>query len=365
MPRISGTSGTITNSQTGVTSNYTVTSNNGTVRPFNGDPVMGGDAYLLGLDRGGNPQQTYTFTFDQPISGVSFYVDYNDGGEDLGININGTFVNLQTAIAQGRVTLSGSSTNRVLQSDGYIDTVTDNNHPGYTITFNDEEITSIGIIQRAESPGTANGIGVGINATPVCFTSGTLIDTPTGKTDVDDLKVGDEVVTFSGINSTIRWISKQKYDLTAPGNLTEKRRPVRIMAGALGGGLPQRDLLVSRQHRMLISSDAAERLTGERDVLIAAAKLVQLPGIYVDDSVESVEYVHFVCDEHEIIFAEGAASETLYPGPQAFASLTEEARDELRAILPAYETASEALSVARHIPHGRVQQDIIREMSTV
>ena len=56
------------------------------------------------------------------------------------------------------------------------------------------------------------------------------------------------------------------------GRAYPKVQPVRILAGALGHGMPQRDLLVSRQHRMLVSSAICERMFGLEQVLVSAIK---------------------------------------------------------------------------------------------
>jgi hypothetical protein len=88
--------------------------------------------------------------------------------------------------------------------------------------------------------------------------------------------------------------------------------PVRIAAGALGGGLPRRDLVVSPQHRMLMDGARAEMLFGEPEVLVAATHLVGLPGVERLPPV-AVSYVHLLFDQHEIVCAEGAWSESFQP----------------------------------------------------
>lgn len=55
--------------------------------------------------------------------------------------------------------------------------------------------------------------------------------------------------------------------------------PIRIAAGALGFGLPVRDMVVSPQHRMLIEGPRAEMLFGEAEVLVAATHLTRLAGV--------------------------------------------------------------------------------------
>lgn len=169
--------------------------------------------------------------------------------------------------------------------------------------------------------------------TPLCFTAGTLIKTPSGLRQVELFKVGDLVETMDNGPQAIRWIDKQTIGsaaLMAQPNL----RPIRIQAGSLGSDLPVRDLLVSPQHRMLASNRMTERMFNAQEVLVAAKQLVAMNGIDVADDVEEVTYVHFLCDQHELVFAEGAVSETLHTGAEAMKSVSEVARQEIFSIFP-------------------------------
>ncbi|MDP3340206.1 Hint domain-containing protein [Frigidibacter sp.] len=166
-----------------------------------------------------------------------------------------------------------------------------------------------------------------------CFTSGTGILTPRGEVAVEALQQGDLVMTLDNGFKPIRWIGSRRLnadELRANPNLC----PIRITAGALGDGLPVRDLVVSPQHRVLIRSAIAERMFGNREVLVAAKHLLALPGISADAAVEGVEYCHFLFDQHEVVFAQGARTESLFAGPEALKSLSPEAREEILAIFP-------------------------------
>jgi len=210
--------------------------------------------------------------------------------------------------------------------------------------------------------GTGGGIALtGINASNanqlltaettgvVCFARGTMIETRSGQVAIEDLQSGDLVKTMDRGFQELRWIGSRKLDAI---DLQHHPRllPIRIKAGALGEGLPVKDLIVSPQHRMLVRSTIAERMFGAHEVLIPANKLLILDGIDIDKAATSVEYFHMLFDQHEIVFADGSASESLFTGPEALLSLTEEAKREIFTLFPELDEPDFLSQKARYSP---------------
>jgi hypothetical protein len=215
------------------------------------------------------------------------------------------------------------------------------------------------ILSAQEGPPNSGGRAVdATDITPICLTEGTLIDTSEGPVAVENLRPGDTIINLDGAHVALRRVFRRRFigaDLGAAPNL----RPVRIMAGSMGHGLPRRDLLVSRQHRMLVSSRITRRVLQETEVLVAAVKLTGLPGIFVDETVSEVTYFHLLFDRHEIVYAEGAPTESLYPGPDALKSVTPEARKEILTIFPEIADMDYRLQPARPIPTGKEQRLLV------
>lgn len=201
-----------------------------------------------------------------------------------------------------------------------------------------DRVYSIQVASIDESAGTAYGsISQRTTFKPTifdvafpCYAVGTLIMTAAGQTAVEDLRIGDLVLTADHGLQNVRWVGQARIDLASAPHL----RPIRIAAGALGFNVPTDDLLVSPQHRVLVRSKIAARMFGAMEVLVAAKQLLGLDGVRVDNTMSSITYVHVMCDEHQVIFANGAASETLYPGAMALVALSPAARAEICDIFP-------------------------------
>jgi len=164
----------------------------------------------------------------------------------------------------------------------------------------------------------------------VCFVNGTLILTSDGARKIEDLEAGDLVLTRDNGVQRIRWVGARK--LT--GLRAAKHAPIRIAAGAFGKGMPERDLLVSPQHRILISDWRAELLFGVPEVLVAAKHLVNDSTIRVDRSLNDFSYHHILFERHETVFSEGLPTESFHPGDMAMSALDQAARAEVLELFP-------------------------------
>ena len=185
-----------------------------------------------------------------------------------------------------------------------------------------------------------------------CFTTGALITTQSGQVAVEDLVPGDKVMTRDHGFQEIRWVGS-----TVRMGFG-KSQPIRIKAGALGMGMPERDLVVSQQHRMLVSSAIARRVAGAREVLVPAKKLVGLPGIEYADDMITVTYHHILFDRHEVIFAEGAPTESLLTGAMARRAVGSEALAEITDLFP--QLLDSASQPARIVPKGGELRELLR-----
>ncbi len=159
----------------------------------------------------------------------------------------------------------------------------------------------------------------------ICFTPGARILTARGERPVESLKVGDIVVTRDNGLQPIRWIGRR----TVAGH--GRFAPIRIAADVLEGA--RSDLLVSPQHRILFNGYHAQLLFGESEVLAAAKHMVDGCDIRMQEQ-EKVTYIHIMFDRHEIIYAEGIATESFYAGDEGVSALGDKSREELFQIFP-------------------------------
>jgi len=181
-------------------------------------------------------------------------------------------------------------------------------------------------------------------ATPPCFTLGSEILTPRGNIAIEDLEVGDEVVTLDHGIQQIRWIGRKRFPNSFL-QLNHDFRPIVIKAHAFGPDMPSRATRLSRQHRVKISGWRAEMLFGEDEILVPISKLINDDTILTDSRSIDVEYFHLLFDQHEIIFADGLASES-YLANSINDNCAETAR-ELLAIFPELPNARRIQTAAR------------------
>ncbi len=144
---------------------------------------------------------------------------------------------------------------------------------------------------------TLYGNGQTITSEPndfVCFLAGALIDTPDGERRVETLRIGDRVLTVTGEAKPIVWVGSGRARLQC-----WDKKPVVVRAGALGDGLPRRDLRLTEGHSLLLDG-----------MLIPVSSLVNGRSILWDKGAVDVDYYHIEVEGHDVVLAEGAPAET-------------------------------------------------------
>ena len=187
----------------------------------------------------------------------------------------------------------------------------------------------------------------------VCFCAGTKIRLGNGSDiAVEALKIGDDVETLDRGAQTVRWVGGRSVPVTTMLRYP-KLRPVFIPSGALGPNVPEHDLYVSPQHRVLVRSRIAGRMFETDEVLMAAKHLVGVNGIRTDQSAWNVTYLHVLLDHHEILLANGAFCESLLLGPQGQRSLGAQTMKEIAHLLSVVRDHPSCHASARPLIQGR------------
>ena len=150
-----------------------------------------------------------------------------------------------------------------------------------------------------------------------------MIRTPGGRVAVQDLRGGDIVETLDSGPRALNWVGSRS------GNGRGPMAPIMMPKGAFGASA---DLSVSPQHRILISTPRSELMVGEREALVKARDLVGRSGVR-RMPVETVTYIHLLFDRHEIVFANGVASESFQLGVRSMSTFDQSVRAEILNLL--------------------------------
>ncbi|SEO64707.1 intein N-terminal splicing region [Salinihabitans flavidus] len=324
------------------------------------DTIIGSDGSDTILGSDGDDTLDFTDTTDDGGAPIGLTVEVNDEGDGTGVTSTGetqTYDDVQTFIAgeepgapDDEITLT-TAVSDISAISGLSDTAEGTFTPdggGDPIAFGPGTGTSLSdiiggsgnvgsySISGGDEGGRIGNIGFEgfetINFDVICFTPNTGILTPSGEVAVQDLKEGDQVVTRDNGLQRIRWIGRKRLSGSQLLQLPHLK-PVLIRAGSLGANLPERDMMVSPSHRMLMVSETAQLLFEEREVLAAAKHLTHVDGIQQVDTV-GVEYIHFLCDNHEVVLANGAWSESFQPGDYSISGMDSEQRNEIYEIFP-------------------------------
>ncbi len=268
-------------------------------------------------------------TFSESVSDVTFELYDVDRGGSSWDDIVEIFA-YDASGARLDVTFSGldgqTTTDYTIDGNGIL------SGEAVTVFINGPVATLNIVFDHGSQSYTAGWITVGdisFNAyIPDCFTRGTMIETKHGNVAVEDLIEGDLVRTADNGFQPLRWIG----GTTVAG--TGKAAPILIKKDALGN---TQDLLLSPAHRVVLQGWQTELLFDTPEMLVAAASLVNDSTIVVQKT-DKVEYFHLLFDRHEIIFSNGAATESFHPGEADLGKMAQATRAEIFALFPELET---------------------------
>ena len=134
-----------------------------------------------------------------------------------------------------------------------------------------------------------------------CFAAGTHILTPEGELRVEDIAVGDRVITMREGGPATRkvvWTGKRSVDIARHPE-PELLWPVRILAGAFGPNMPERDLRLSPHHAVYVDGHFFE-----------AQSLVNGVSVIVERTTRYITYHHIELEAHDVMLAEGLPAES-------------------------------------------------------
>jgi len=191
----------------------------------------------------------------------------------------------------------------------------------------------------------------------LCFAAGTGLRAKGGFRRVETLNVGDLVWTERGKFEPIAWAGERLTVATGP------KAPVNLQGRGFGAG---RSLILSPQHRVLLSGNALEQVTGKSEALVKACDLAK-HALAQRDCGGLVSYHHILLERHALVQTHsGHWAETLYPDIKALSTLDDDAFDEITELFPQLRSErgcnwklsrpfleeDEISAYARHISHN-------------
>lgn len=142
--------------------------------------------------------------------------------------------------------------------------------------------------------------------------AGTRIATPSGPRPVEELCTGDMVLTRDAGPQRLLAIEATRIS-GARLHMMPHLRPVHVLPGAFGLLRPEEDLLVSPDHRLLVTGASARALFNTQEVLVRACDLINGRSVVQDLGVTEVLYVQLRLRGHHVLMANGLPCESLHP----------------------------------------------------
>jgi Ca2+-binding RTX toxin-like protein len=281
----------------------------------------GGDDSLIGgagadTLEGGAGNDVFTYAVGDGADTITDFNSGNTGALGDSDSTNNDFINLSGYYD------SLSELRADFADDGILNQSNTTNLSGNAVDYSNNDQFESGdslTFQGAnQNSFTADNTGV------VCFTSGTLILTPSGEVPIDFLRPGDLVVTKDNGPRPLLWSSMRRLGPVELGRMPHLK-PIEIKPGAFGN---HSALVVSPQHGVLVNYD-------NNETLVRAKHLAEMRGgVRIKKGCRAVTYCHLLFEKHEVIFSNGLPSESFFPGPEAIKTLDSGAYNELITLFP-------------------------------
>ena len=229
-------------------------------------------------------------------------------------------------------TLSGAyGSELVIDSDGNWTYSADNANAAIQALDTGDTVTEVFTI--SSTAGTTT-VTITINGAdePPCFVKGTLIETDHGPRPIEELCVGDKVLTRDNGVQRIRWIGSRAIEL-GMGEEMQPLQPIRLTKDCLGPGVPDRDICLSPMHRVLINDPVVQILTGEQEAFCSVGHLVNGRSI-IREAVQDTCYFHILFDDHQVLRSSGCSSESFFPGKVGLDGFADQTREEVLSLFP-------------------------------
>lgn len=280
-----------------------------------------------------------TLTLNSPVTGSGSFTQDSNGTTNAKENINvGSFNNSSNGVVNadknitavdadvsgGKVNISGvlTVTDQLSQS-GYsfvtvvkgvvlgsshdkASTETALSLRGNPTLKSENGLSVNGVYVTQENVYVSNGVDAPNKMTVIitCFLAGSMLRTPTGDVAVEDIKVGDNIITFDvennkEVSKPVAWVGKAHATIKPGLDDDQAGWPVRICQNAFAEGIPYKDMLITSEHCLYFDGK-----------FVPVRMLVNGVSIFYDKTIHSYDYYHVETAEHSVVMADGMLTES-------------------------------------------------------
>ena len=169
-----------------------------------------------------------------------------------------------------------------------------------------------------------------------------LVTTPDGDRALETLRVGDKVITRDNGFQEISWTGTCGVTASAL-NKQPHLKPIAIVQGALGEGLPRNDMWLMPNQRLLVSRDKTALYFEQPEAFVSAKHLTALEGVSVVEP-RWMTYHHILFPQHETIKLNGSWVEIFQPGDYSQSNVGNAQRLEIEELFPQFEPSASRAS---------------------